>query len=223
MEIDGKIVIASIIAIILAIGVYIYNSMSSPKHSQEEDISSIIEEAKDALESDIEEDLYAHLLRSDTARKPETLYVMPTIPQREETAIDVPAVEIHEKKEEGISQEKRDVLKNKDKSDVEERLLKEAQKLEEFYRDVSDWANPNRSAADGRRKAHSIRQSADSLEREANDEEKEIKKAMLERVAIMRDYADRISSSRGNTTKLRILMKNVDDDIKTIQDGLKNH
>jgi len=77
--------------------------------------------------------------------------------------------------------------------------------ISEFYSDVHSWSSGIKTAAETRRKAAEIRQEAESIRRQAETLPPEDRQAALDRARTMDNYADRISSTRGNTRKLNIL------------------
>jgi len=89
---------------------------------------------------------------------------------------------------------------------IQRRLEVERAKTDSFLRDLANWGNINVSAYNARIKAQSIREQAEQIRSDALDEQPIIRSEMLRRATIMDSYANRLSSTRGNSYKMRRLL-----------------
>jgi len=81
----------------------------------------------------------------------------------------------------------------------------EHDEMSEFYNDIKQWSSKRYNPTQARIKAYSIRQNAAELRKKAASADPESREKLLQEAEIMDDYANRISSTRGNSRKIRAL------------------
>lgn len=85
-------------------------------------------------------------------------------------------------------------------------IANERRLTDQFLFSLAEELRPNMTAAQVRAKAYNIREEASAIRDNAQKLDPQLKSAMLERAKVMEDYATRLSATRGNSRKLRILI-----------------
>lgn len=104
-------------------------------------------------------------------------------------------------------------VENTEAKQRETALALERMKKQEFLRELSGFVSLNMSATQARKKAQAIRERAASLREQANGADSEIRTEMLSRADLMQSYANRLSATRENKTKIRILVSDIQHNI----------
>jgi len=85
-------------------------------------------------------------------------------------------------------------------------LTEEKKLTDQFKTTLAEELRSNMTAIQVRAKAYQIREEASAIRDNAYKMDPELKSAMLERAKVMEDYATRLSATRGNARKIRILI-----------------
>jgi len=93
-------------------------------------------------------------------------------------------------------------------------IQREREKTIEFLGGILSWGNLNTNATQARIEAAKIREDAKTVREQAESAKPEIREEMLRRANLMESYANRISATRGNKQKMRILLYDVEHDIQ---------
>ncbi len=85
-------------------------------------------------------------------------------------------------------------------------IANERRLTDQFLASLANELRSNMTAMQVRAKAYQIREEASEVRDNAHKMDPELKAAMLERAKVMEDYATRLSATRGNARKIRILI-----------------
>lgn len=99
-----------------------------------------------------------------------------------------------------------DTVSEDEDSELKAKLAEEEKLTDQFLFSLAEELRPNMTAAQVRAKAYNIREEASAIRDNAQKLDPQLKSAMLERAKVMEDYATRLSATRGNSRKLRILI-----------------
>ncbi|MGC9316342.1 MAG: hypothetical protein ACP5G4_12050 [bacterium] len=101
---------------------------------------------------------------------------------------------------------RKDTVSEEEDSELRAKLAEEEKLTDQFLFSLAEELRPNMTAAQVRAKAYNIREEASAIRDNAQKLDPQLKSAMLERAKVMEDYATRLSATRGNARKLRILI-----------------
>lgn len=222
MVIDTRVVIALLAILLLFIAVLVCNS-GEPKSNIKEKpsanngASSILTEASEILDSFAppQQTTTRELPKSDVAspENPYTPYVTSVkIPEvgatKDDTSLETNAEDDNDPTEPQQSDiTSQAILPTNMKRSSESNNQSTKSDMTDFFSDISSWATRNKTANEARTKASSIRQEAENLRTQARDLPDEERDALLKKAAIMEDYSNRISASRGSSAKLNVIRK----------------
>lgn len=112
----------------------------------------------------------------------------------------------------GGSEERRRA--QEDSISIQKEIEAEKEKARAFIEGLSKWLNTNRTAMQSRARAYEIKQNAERIRKEVKQAEAHLKPLMIDRADLMDRYATRLSATRGNDRKIRILMQDLEDELK---------
>ncbi len=97
---------------------------------------------------------------------------------------------------------------------IQKEIEAEKEKARAFIEGLFKWLNTNRTATQSRARAYEIEQDAERIRKEADQAEAHLKPLMVERADLMDKYATRLSATRSNDYKIRILMQDLEKELE---------